>query len=151
MVFHVTITIMSIPLFFPRVRYVARLALSARATTLRALCDSAGVACKASGDWTSRVVDLVPAHTLQIAAEPGDWSAVQISLPDGDRRTRARLALATMAYALHDLVARQSIMGAPWAKISLPRGRIASGAALSTVERQRRFRARQLRNPPKAS
>ena len=136
---------MSIPLFFPPVRYVPRLAISARATTLRALCDSAGVACKASGAWTDRVVDLVTAESVQISAQPGDWSAVQISLPGSDQRNRARLALAIMAYALHDLVARQSIMGAPWAQISLPRGRIASGAALSTTERQRRFRARNTR------
>jgi hypothetical protein len=48
-----------------------------------------------------------------------------------------------MAYAVHDLVAKQSISGAAWGRISAPRGRIALGTALSVAERQRRFRARQ--------
>jgi hypothetical protein len=134
---------MSIPLFFPAVRYVPRLALSPRATTLRALCESAGVACKASGAWTERIVDVVAAQALEIAAEPGDGAPVRISVPPGNRRHRARLALAAMAYGLHDLVARQSIRGESWTRIALPRGRIPSGAALSTRERQRRFRARR--------
>ena len=131
---------MSIPLFFPPVRYVPRLTLSPRATTLRALCESAGVICKASGAWTERVVDVIEAGALGITAQPGDEAPVQISVPKGGRRERARLALAAMAYGLHDLVAKQSIRGEPWTCIALPRGRIPSGAALSSRERQRRFR-----------
>ena len=69
---------MSIPLFFPPILYVPRLHLSARAKSLRALCRSAGVVCKASGVWTERIVDLIPASDLRIVAEPGDWSPVQI-------------------------------------------------------------------------
>jgi hypothetical protein len=136
---------MSIPLFFPVVRYVPRLKLSARATSLRAICDSAGVICKASGAWTERVIDVIPASQLQIAAEPGDWSPVQISTSVAAGRDAARLALAALAYGLHDLVAKQSIAGAVWARISAPRGRIASGTALSVAARQRRFRARHPR------
>jgi hypothetical protein len=134
---------MSIPLFFPPVRYVPRLALTSRATTLRALCASAGVACKASGPWTERVVDVLPGKALEMVAEPGDGAPVQIAVPPGNGRQRARLALAAMAYGLHDLVARQSIRGEPWTRIALPRGRIPSGTALSARERQRRFRARR--------
>ena len=132
---------MSIPLFYPPVRYLPRLQLSERATSLRELCGIAGVACKASGAWTDRVVDLSFAADLQIFAEPGDWSTVQITMPVDTPCNAARLALAVMAYALHDLVARQSIQGAPWARVAPPRGRIATGAALTTTERQRRFRA----------
>jgi len=134
---------MSIPLFFPAVEYVPHLKVSARAMTLRALCEAAGVLCKASGAWTDRVVDLAFADDVKIVAGPGDWSAVRICSPIIDRRLAARLGLAVMAYSLHDLVARQSIIGAPWARISAPRGRIARGVALSTAERQRRFRARR--------
>lgn len=134
-----------IPLFFPRIRYVSRLAVSSSATTLRELCESAGVSCKASGAWTERVVDLIEAERLQITAEPSDWSVVQIALPLADPRKAARIALAVMAYALHDLVAKQSIMGAPWARIAAPRGRSFSGTALSTVERQRLYRLRKSR------
>lgn len=132
---------MSIPLFFPSVRYVPRLALSPYATTLRALCGAAGVACKASGAWTERIVDVIEADTLRIVAEPGDEAPVQICVPQSEGRKRARLALAAMAYRLHDLVAKQSIRGEPWTRIAPPRGRIRSGTALSTRERQRRFRA----------
>jgi hypothetical protein len=134
---------MSIPLFFPTVRYAPRLTLSPGATTLRALCESAGVVCKASGAWTERVVDIVTGDTLEIVAEPGDGAPVRISLPANDHRSAARLALAVMAYGLHDLVAKESIRGASWTRIALPRGRIPSGAALTTRERQRRFRARR--------
>jgi hypothetical protein len=137
---------MSIPLFFPPVRYVPRLRISARATTLRALCKSAGVSCKASGAWTDRVVDLVEDDAVRIVAEPGEWSTVQISIPATDHRDAARLALAAMAYALHDLVAKQSIKGERWTRVSVPRGRIASGTALSATQRQRRFRARLREN-----
>jgi len=137
---------MSIPLFFPAVRYVRRLAISKRARTLRALCETAGVECKASGNWTDRIVDLIDGDRILIAAEPGDWSAVQISLPQQDQRIAARIALAVMAYVLHDLVAKQSIMGANWSRVSAPRGRKRSGSALSTAERQRRYRVRHQRN-----
>jgi hypothetical protein len=133
---------MSIPLFFPPVDYVPRLRLSKQALSLRALCGAAGVSCKASGAWTERIVDVIPYRNLQIVAEPGDWSPVQISVPGVSGRAAARLALAVMAYAVHDLVAKQSISGVAWRRISAPRGRIASGTALSVAERQRRFRAR---------
>jgi hypothetical protein len=112
---------------------------------LRKLCGVAGIACKASGAWTERIVDVIEASDLQILAEPGDWSPVQISIPHASRRDAARLALAAMAYALHDLVAKQSIAGATWVRVSPPPGRIASGTALSAAERQRRFRERRAR------
>jgi hypothetical protein len=134
---------MSIPLFFPPVRYMPHLSLSSGARTLRALCESAGVACKASGEWTERLVDVVEADKLTIVAEPGDGAPVRIGIPPGERRQRARLALAAMAYGVHDLVAKESIKGQPWTRIALPRGRIPTGTALSARERQRRFRARQ--------
>ncbi len=134
---------MSIPLFFPAIEYVPRLKVGARAMTLRTLCEAAGVLCKASGAWTGRVVDLAFGNHLQIIAEPGDWSGVRVYSPITDRQQLAQLGLAVMAYALHDLVARESIVGAPWARISPPRGRVARGTALSSAERQRRFRARQ--------
>jgi hypothetical protein len=79
---------------------------------------------------------------LQISAEPGEWSAVQIGIPKSGKRDAARLALAVLAYAIHDVVAKQSIVGQSWARVAPPRGRIASGTAMSLAERQRRFRLR---------
>jgi hypothetical protein len=124
---------MSIPLFWPSVRYVPRLNIGARATTLRALCDVAGVPCRASGAWTNRIIDVIENDAVQIVAEPDDWSAVQIFVPSSTQRDAARLALAALAYALHDPVAKQSIQGAPWARIAVPRGRIATSTALSST------------------
>jgi hypothetical protein len=131
---------MSIPLFFPPIRYVARLTPTSGAATLRTLCIRAGVPCRATGAWTERLVEVVVAHELGITAEPGEGAAVQIAMPRSEPRQMARLALAAMAYALHDLVAKESIRGQPWATIATPRGRIRTGTALSTRERQRRFR-----------
>ena len=71
---------MSIPLFFPAVHYVPRLKRTATVMTLRALCDQAGVACKASGAWTDRVIMLSASNALRIVAEPGDGSAVLIAV-----------------------------------------------------------------------
>lgn len=141
---------MSLPLFFPAPSYVTSATAQADVGTtmsLRELCARAGVACQASGAWTERCVTLTDTEGPGfVRAKPGSSAAVCIGVPpayQGD--DRHRYALGVMAYSLMDLVARQSIAGAPWAKVER-RGRPAlpAGQRLSNKERQRRHRARKL-------
>jgi hypothetical protein len=132
---------MSMPLFFPPATYVPGLTLRAP-ISLRELCARAGVECRASGSWTERQIELVNAVTLKIAAAPGDWGEVRLELPRIGKLSQARLALAALAYGLHDLVAKESIRGAEWARVTPPRGRPKTGQALTNRERQRRYRAK---------
>lgn len=141
---------MSLPLYFPSPIYVTHLTL-AKAVALRELCATAGVACKASGAWTSRPVELRYAPEPFIHAEPGGWGAVRVGVPTHHARTRqssARYGLGALAYGLFDQVARESIKGQPWARIE-SRGRPKSGKARTPAQRQRQFRAKPTSlNPP---
>lgn len=137
---------MSIPLFYPPARFVARLELK-RPIALRRLCELAGVQCRASGDWIDRQVEVVvrPGQPMTIEAEPGYKGAVRVSVPDLREHAQHsyRVALGALAYGLMDGVARESIRGADWARPAPPRGRPRSGTAQTSAERQRRHRSRQ--------
>ena len=132
---------MSIPLFLPIPVY-APIVPSAKAMTILALCARAGVACKASGTWVNRPIDILtrPNAPPSVVAAPGDWGVVRITQRETDRVRAAQFALAVMAYAIHDVVCRQSIAGQPWANIALPRGRLKKARVASNAERQRKFR-----------
>jgi hypothetical protein len=130
------------PFFIPPVKYVPTL-VSSKFYTIRALCAQAGVLCRASGSWTQRKVQVVYASTLGILAEPGDWGAVRVEIPEKRLKQRSQIALYLLAYGLHDLVAKQSIMQAEWNEVNAPRGRPRCGGALPSRDRQRRFRERQ--------
>lgn len=138
---------MSIPLFYPPARYVAKLQLR-QPIALWKLCELAGVSCRASGDWVDRQVEVVvrPAGALEIEAEPGYKGRVRVSLSAAHsamQQQAYRIALGALAYGLMDGVARESIRGADWARPTLPRGRPRSGTAQTSAERQRRHRAKQ--------
>jgi hypothetical protein len=138
---------MSTALLYPPPEIVASLQAKG-ALSLRALCALAGVPCRASGAWTERKVRLVRGTGLRIRKEPGDEGMVEIALPDvaGVRSTTAaRAALGVLAYGLMDLVARESVRHADWARPAPPRGRPKTGLALPNRERQRRFRERRAR------
>lgn len=111
---------------------------------LRDLCERAKVVCRASGDWTLRPVRISRGERLLVVREPGGWGAVEITLPNIDPKSvkAAQMALEVMAYGEMDLVARESIKGAAWAKPVTRRGRPKSGMALSAWERQRAARQR---------
>lgn len=128
-------------LFYPPPIFRPKLKL-ARGVPLRELCAKAGVSCRASGAWTERQVEVATGQQLEIWAEPGDWGAVRIEVPNAPPAEQARMALLAMAYGLHDLVAKQSVAHQPWARLKPPRGRPPTGQALTTAERQRRFRKR---------
>lgn len=138
---------MTLPLFFPHPEYVPSLPRR-RMRTLFELCAVAGVACRASGAWTNRPVGVGfdPQFPLGcIQAEP-QRGAVRISVPEGYAASEllmARYALGAMAFALFDLVSRESIRGAGWISIAPPRGRPAAARAMSNRERQRLFRQRR--------
>ena len=138
---------MRLPVFFPPIRYQREIA--ERGIPLFALCQSAGVECKAVGRWVNReiVMRLAGAPGDEcIICEPWDWQKVMVVTPVGvaSARARARWVLGALAYAVFDGVARASIAGQSWARAALPRGpATAHHAPISNAERQRRFRQRQ--------
>ena len=138
---------MSLPLFFPHQKYVPSLP-SAGAAPLHALCSQAGVPCKASGRWINRPVAIYfdKAHPNgYIWAEP-QGGAVRIAVAHdyaSSPQKMARYGLGAMAFALFDLVSRESIRGCEWSNIAPPRGRPHAAKPLSTKERQRIFRERK--------
>ncbi|MHB1201325.1 MAG: hypothetical protein ACYCZ6_17600 [Polaromonas sp.] len=78
-----------------------------------------------------------------IIAEPGSQGAVQINTPPNlNKQEAARYALAAMAYAMFDLVARESVRGQKWARPTMPSGRKRSGTAKSNSMRQRAHKAK---------
>lgn len=103
-----------LPFFMPIVRYVKSLpepGETGEKITLAHLCRLAGVACRASGAWTQREITLIESDQVCVMAKPHQ-GPVAIFLPMNE--DRYRIALAVMAYSVHDLVARKSIRHAPW-------------------------------------
>jgi len=122
--------------FWPAPRYVEHIDLDG-ARTIEALCDEAGIACRVFGEWTQRLV------TTRIAERPDDDAitvgvlddnAAEIVVPPRSTRdacTIARYALCALAYALFDLVARESVRDEPWTQMEIPEdGRAASASVL---------------------
>lgn len=111
---------MALPLFFPISRIAAARIDPQAARPLHELLAMAGLPCRASGRCTERQVTVVAGRSLDIEKEPGDWGGVRITVPAGmPVRDAARLAVGAMAYALMDLVARESIRGQAWARPAL--------------------------------
>ena len=135
---------MSLPVFFPAPVYVRQ--IRGRSRTIAQLCRAAGVECRAFGNWINRpVVIRAAGDTIRIAAEPGDWGAVEITMPASVQsgQEQARFALGALAYSLFDGVARASVAGHEWSRAALPRGRRPGVARpKSNAERQRAFRGR---------
>lgn len=136
---------MSLPAFWPTPKYQSFVS-SVGALLLYDLCERAGVPCRASGEWTKRAVVVVPTdddggsitvdvvHGTVSIGVPTHWGGTDVK--------DARYALGALAYGLFDLVARESIKGQPWAQIRRPPGPRRSGIALTSAERQRRYRSR---------
>ena len=132
---------MSSLFFFSPIIYISELKL-VNACSIAELCQRVNIPCLASGDWTQRKVEIRHGEILIIEAEPGDWGAVRLTIKKSTKTKEAQTALLILAYALHDLVAKESIKNLPWSKVPVPRGRIRTGKALSNAERQRIFRER---------
>lgn len=130
------------PFFVPPPRFTGRLILR-RPRTVRELCALVGVPCRGSGEWTNRLVEVRYGSVLTITALPGDWGSVVITAPVRGVLAQSQLALYLLAYALHDLVAKESIRTTKLAQISPPKGRPRRTRPQSNAERQRRFRERQ--------
>ena len=138
---------MSLPVFYPPPIYVRRIRGHVR--TIEVLCRLAGVECRAYGNWIHRpVVIRSVGECIRVSAEPGDWGAVEITLPEPvqSEQEQVRLALGALAYSLFDGVARASVAGHEWSRAALPRGR-RPGAVRpkSNAERQRALRQRAKR------
>ena len=132
---------MKIPLFFPIPLLVSTIDVQ-DALPLHVWIDRAGVPCRASGRWIDRPV--VAAPNTQTQREPGDWGAVRVGVPQGlSSQDEARYVVVVMAFSVMDLVARESIRGAAWARPSPPPGRAPTGLAKSNRERQRTHRRQQ--------
>lgn len=135
----------TIPFYFPVPRYVPRLPRGKGYQSIFQWCTLAGIECRASGRWIERMVRVAPGPSAEIVAEASPNDAVFIQMPHhASPKECARYALAALAYALMDGVARESIRGATWARVSAHAGRPSTGQALNTRERQRLFRLRKL-------
>jgi len=151
----VTITQMPSPLFFPVARIVPHIDRH-EASTLREILVSAGAQCRATGRWTQRPI-VIARGAATVEREPGDWGAVRVGVPNtASATTAARMAALVLAYQLMDPVARESVKGLEWARVSPPPGRPRAAAALTNAERQRLSRSRKaaqaaLRTDPAAS
>ena len=130
-----------LPLMYPIPRFVPKLG-KAPSIGLDELCAQAGVACRATGRFAHRPIQLLTGDAGAIEVEAGGWGAVRITVPAKYSDAAARYALGAMAYAVCDVVARESIKGQPWAKPQTPPGRARTGTALTGLQRQRRFRAK---------
>ena len=146
---------MSLPVFFPPVRFQRSIVESG--IPLSALCQLAGVHCKAIGRWVNREIVVRQANAPgeeSIVCEPGDWQKVLITTPVGvaNDQARARWALGALAFAIFDGVARASIAGQAWARAAMPRGpSTPQRVAMSNAQRQRRWRQRErMRSAPGA-
>ena len=131
---------MTLPAFFPNVRYVPRILEDG--ISLEEVCALAQTPCKASGRWTQRQIVIQPDDTPFVQAEPGDWAKVKIGTPaDLNERDSARWALGVLAYLLFDGVARASVKGLPWSRVAMPTGPAPKSVRpLTNAERQRRHR-----------
>lgn len=127
--------------FFTPTNYVSELKLL-KPHSIAELCERVNIPCLASGNWTQRKVEIRYGEILTIEAEPGDWGAVRLTIKKSTKIKEAQTALLILAYALHDLVAKESIKNLPWSKVPVPRGRIRTGKALTNAERQKIFRER---------
>jgi hypothetical protein len=128
--------------FIPPPSYQDNVKVS-RPHTIQQLCALAHIPCRATGRWTSRLIDVVAGEQLRIIAEPGSWGAVRIEVPRRDFKDRFKIAINVLAYGLHDLVARESIRGTPLSVVAPARGRPRRGAPRSNRQRQRDYRERR--------
>lgn len=106
---------MSLPVFFPAVRYVPK--IEGQTIPLHQLCTLAGESCEAIGAWTQRPIVLCDNTTPALISEPGDWGAVKIVTPIGlSQQDQARWALGALAHVLFDGVARATVKGKKWSR-----------------------------------
>ena len=134
--------------FHPQPRYVPHLDQE-NPTTVRELCEWAGILCRATGPWIQRSVSWSFGEDMAIIAEPGYVGAVHVVLPEKPTMARASVArelLMTLAYGLFDGVARESIRGMDWSRNIVPRGRPKLSRAKTSAERQRSWRQRHQAN-----
>jgi hypothetical protein len=133
---------MTTPAFYPPARILVSIDRTGE-IPLRKLIERAGLSCRASGSWAERGIVLMPGRD-DILREPGSAGRVAIGVPAAaSPRAQARHAVAALAYGVMDVVARESIRGAAWARVKTPPGRPRRGLAKSTAQRQREYRSRQ--------
>ncbi len=136
---------MSFPAFWPTPQYLPFVP-SDGAIPIHELCERAGLPCKASGEWAKCLIIVVRCNDddghVVVDVTKG---LIRVEVPKrwgGTDALDARYALGALAYSLFNLVARESIKGQEWAKIARSPGPRRSGAALTSRERQQRYRAR---------
>jgi hypothetical protein len=132
-----------LPAFMPKVQIVAQVPRGI-SSTVRSLCEEAGIECRVTGPATEREIYFHEGK-LDVCREPGFAGAVAIGLPEKllrspDPKPRAILALGILAYAVFDYVARESMRGRPEGNMALPAGRPRKARSLTGAERQARWR-----------
>lgn len=130
---------MGLPVFFPQPSIVRTLPPGVD-VSFRALCESAGVACKVTGISARRPIKIADSRELMAARLPGSLSPVWLGVPPSSPRRRALLALGLLAYGVFDYAARETLRGLPESRATAGSGRPREGRALTGAERQRRHR-----------
>ena len=131
-----------LPAILPNVKIVKWSSVNGPIYTIGELCYRAEIECRVTGYSTERRVCLQAGDQLEITRQPGPMGLVTLTLPPGDDKTRAGLALGVLAYAVFDYVARESMRGRPESQSTLPLGRPRKAHPLTGAERQRRWRQR---------
>ncbi len=139
---------MSIPLFYPPCEYVTSLDAFLKPdvvqTSLVDVCRNLNIPCRATGLGETKPLffSVADSHRIICSVEPP--RQVLVILPSCVRaKNIERWVLASLAFAVFDPAARESIRGLSWTRIK-PNGRPRSKTPpLTNKERQRRYREKQ--------
>lgn len=128
--------------FLPPPTYVRQILDTSSFQTLNEWCEQAQIPCKASGGWTNQRLGLIDKASLCIEIDQSGQIGIG-GLKFGETPTTiARYVLCIAAYHLHNLVAKESVRGRSWAKVTAPKGRVPQARVKTNAERQRTFRAK---------
>ena len=108
-----------LPAIFPMVTILPK-APRGTETTVRSLCEKAGLECRVTGPSAERKIYLLTTPDLKVSREPGSLGTVSIGIPKKDRKKQAILALGILAYAVFDYAARESLRNRPEAILTVP-------------------------------
>jgi hypothetical protein len=131
---------MSLPIFFPPSE-IAAILPPGKPTTLRKLCQIAGIDCRVTGLSARRRLRLGDAAPMKAIRLPGALGPVWLGISKKEKPARrALLALGLLAFSVFDYGARECLRGLDEANASPGRGRPRKLRPLTLAERQRRWR-----------
>ncbi len=137
---------MSTELWYPIPTYHLKPRFGGLITTVRKLCATNNIQCRFEGVSAHRVIRVVKSRKPFIECAPNQGPVCIGTRYPVISKAAQEYALSAMAYAVFDLVARESVRGIKkFSQIRLV-GRPRSGRIKSNAERQREYRER---HPPR--